>query len=206
MATPKHPFFLWLLEDRLRLFQSSSSAEIASTANTVTGRPAFPKGPFSYSIERDIDRYHQHQRQLEQKTHNQHKFTSNRVDTDVGDDIIIELGEDTLHPLVDATNARLASTCANFKHSVTSAHSAPHKQPATRSAKGPVTSVSGRQSAPPADGDTSNGVSAAHSGGAIADFMSTKIAVCDDMRHRRYFKPSSDTVMVHMWTHVYLGE
>jgi hypothetical protein len=207
MATPKHPFFLWLLEDRLSLFDSSSAGQ-GNLANSAPAgsRASFPKGPFSYSIERDIDRYYEHQRQLEQKTHDKHKFTANRADTDVGDDIIIELSEDTLHPLVDATNARLATTCANFKHSpVPAALPEPQQQqPTAWSAGGPVTGV-GRHQSTGAGSDGEIVASSGLNGGAHPSFMRTKAAVCENMRRRRYFQPNSRTVMVHMWTHVYLG-
>jgi len=39
-------------------------------------------------------------------------------------------------------------------------------------------------------------------------FFSTATArkhVCKDMEASRYFKPTKHTLMVHMWTHVYLG-
>lgn len=43
MATPRHPFFKWFLDDRLKKFLKDPS------------RPS--KGPFSYSIESEIDEY-----------------------------------------------------------------------------------------------------------------------------------------------------
>lgn len=42
MASPKHPFLKWLLDDRMKHFQSHG----------------VEKGPFSYSIDKDIDRYY----------------------------------------------------------------------------------------------------------------------------------------------------
>jgi hypothetical protein len=89
MATPKHPFFYWLLQDRLTVFNASvaskshsssssssssssrdgtdasaataatSTATATATATTIKREEGvlFPKGPFSYSIEIDIDRW-----------------------------------------------------------------------------------------------------------------------------------------------------
>merc|ERR1711871_1058133 len=41
LATPKHPFLKWLLDDRVEKYKKNQGE----------------KGPFSYSIEKDIDRY-----------------------------------------------------------------------------------------------------------------------------------------------------
>ena len=151
LATPRHPFLHWLLEDRLQLFLRSRRAgapDSNNSSNNISANASeaavFPKGPFSYSIERDIDRYR-----------------SSVPAAGAGDEAIIELAEDVLHPLIDATNSRLASECANHRS---------------------------------AAGESMDPLSAARE------------QVCRAIQQRVYFAPSSNTVLVHMWTHVYLGE
>lgn len=124
LSTPKHPFFLWLLNDRWDTFTRSSafpppSLSSNSTSTQVEGekvdvavgahveKPAFPKGPFSYSIEKDIDRYLQYKKDR--------SGNANKDKNQVVDDVIIELHEDLMHPLVDSTNSRLQSSCVDFK-------------------------------------------------------------------------------------------
>lgn len=206
MVTPKHPFLLWLLEDRYQLYQQSiapSSSGLNNThaiANTSLkhSKVSFPKGPFSYSIEKDIDRYYAHKAAIRSGDSGD---SSLNPDTDV----IIELGEDILHPLLDATNARLFSACAG--------HSDTHNAPARIAGSGPVvnfphprvmesniSTIEVRTSA-----DNALPVQL-KDGSKLLTLADMKTKVCRDVHKRRYFQPSRDTVMVHMWTHVYLGE
>lgn len=191
MATPRHPFFLWLLEDKLRLFNESTAAA-----------DVFPKGPFSYSIEKDIDRYLEQKRAADdsqkvvatgrkkrkaphsspeqqpidavttqqtttappqgrrrvralrgRKTSPLSRMnSSSRRQSAIVEDVIIELQEDVIHPLVDATNPRLYSACA-------------------ATVPGP-------------------------------DLMRSTCRIVDQ---RLFFRSSNETVLVHMWTHVFLG-
>lgn len=197
MVTPKHPFLLWLLEDRYQLYQqsilsaSSSPDSTQLSATSSHARVTFPKGPFSYSIEKDIDRYYAHKAAMRSSD------SAHKTDTDV----IIELGEDILHPLVDATNARLFSACA--RHSDIPVHTAPTKI----AGSGPVGQLPRGFAA---NTNISTGdvlpVQINIGGSKPLTFAEMKRKVCRDVQKRRYFQPSRDTVMVHMWTHVYLGE
>mgnify|MGYP007100808733 CR=1 FL=1 len=146
LSTPKHPFFLWLLNDRWEAFTKSNAYPLPTTTDssetvghrnsnsnsnstisvhssvrralntnhtTTHGhkhvhvedhRPPFAKGPFSYSIEKEIDRYLQYKKD---------RHTS--ATDGSGDDAILELHEDLLHSLVDSTNSRLHSNCKAFE-------------------------------------------------------------------------------------------
>lgn len=121
MSTPKHPFFLWLLNDRWEEFTQSSAFQPPSLTTNASSTPAatsvhankptFRKGPFSYSIEKDIDRY------LLFKNNRPNSASTDSLSGSGGveNDVIIELHEDLLHPLVDSTNPRLQSVCAEYK-------------------------------------------------------------------------------------------
>jgi hypothetical protein len=135
--------------------------------------------------------------------------------------VIVELQESVTHPLLDSTNSRLYAECAAFtaqKHlssagnnlrtagssgSGTAAAAAGSgggngsSFPATLSSL--LTSVSGVSSSISANTSSSSSVS------AEAQFLAAKSAVCDALHKKRYFQPDSETVLVHMWTHVYLG-
>ena len=122
MATPKHPFFKWFLDQRLAVFLKD---------------PTHPtKGPFSYSIEVDIDAYH---------------AALGEAEKGQGQGKIIELREDILHSLVDSSNSRLKKVCST------------------------------KPLAPMVE-------------------ESCKVVNAD-----KYFRPTDDTIAVHMWTHTYLG-
>ena len=194
MATPRHPFFLWLLEDKLKLFNDSTAAAPAGV---------FPKGPFSYSIEKDIDRYLEQKRAADdsqkvvasgrKKRKASHgspeqqpidalatapqqgrrrrvrakkasrlsrinSSNSSRRQSVMVEDVIIELQEDVMHPLVDATNPRLYSTCA-----------------------------------------------ATVPGTVLLEEDDMRRSTCRIVDQRLFFRPSNETVLVHMWTHVFLG-
>ena len=81
MATPKHPFFKFILDNRLADFHRNGNTSV--------------KGPFSYHIHKDIDAF--------QKT-NSKLATDERA-------VIVELTEDVLHPLVDSSNHKLYDKC-----------------------------------------------------------------------------------------------
>ena len=97
MCTEKHPFLKWFLDDRMQSFERGEAG----------------KGPFSYSIEKDIDRY----RSSIIKELSSNSSLSNLIDEDfflnAGD--IYELQEGVLHSLVDSSNSKLWKSCANSK-------------------------------------------------------------------------------------------
>ena len=126
MATPKHPFFKWFLDDRNAVYQQQNS-----TASTYT------KGPFSYAIENDIDKY--------KMITNTYKSKSN------SSVVIYEFKEEVLHSLVDATNSRLKTSCSN------------------------------------------------------PDTAGRYPKSCEFVNEDLFFRPSDNTVAVHMWSHVHLG-
>lgn len=181
MATPKHPFFKWFLDDRKSKFDND---------------PSHPtKGPFSYSIEKEIDEYKAfkvRERQLKMEAaaaafdatnlkvgntrlrnnrtggirsnssrrsrgrargrkNNLLDFEDHEEEVDTTEGVIIELQEDILHALVDSSNSRLGKTCS--------------------------------MSPPPA---------IARDG-------------CTFVKKGDYFRPTGATVAVHMWTHTFLG-
>jgi hypothetical protein len=199
MATPKHPFLLWLLEDRLQQFE-------AHTKNPTGVH--FGKGPFSYSIEKDIDRYREYQRQtLQQAQQSSQQTNSNTAEAPTGThsssastmqiettraaaDVILELPEDVLHPLIDATNARLFEYCRNF--------------PKVKLTLPQLRSTDVKPSADAVDAPLALSGSEQQQASGVTDAV--RAEVCGDVMAGKYFKPSERTVMVHMWTHVYLGK
>jgi hypothetical protein len=199
MATPKHPFLLWLLEDRLQQFE-------AHTKNPTNVH--FGKGPFSYAIEKDIDRYREYQRQtLQQEQQSSQQMKSNTAEAPTGTHsssastirtettwadayVIVELPEDVLHPLIDATMARWFEYCRNF--------------PKVKLTLPQLRSTDVQPSADAVDAPLALSGSEQQQATGITDAV--RAAVCDDVMAGKYFKPSERTVMVHMWTHVYLGK
>ena len=88
--------------------------------HVVDTRPAFAKGPFSYSIEKDIDRYLQYKKDKNAGTGStlttiSTSGTGSTSNTVTDDDAILELHEDLMHSLIDSTNSRLHSTCTALK-------------------------------------------------------------------------------------------
>jgi hypothetical protein len=100
MASPKHPFLKWFLDDRMEKFNKGDRQ----------------KGPFSYSIENDIDRF----RALKIKEMSTQVDISELIDGNffatAGD--IFELPEGVLHPLIDSTNSRCSHNGENIFKSV----------------------------------------------------------------------------------------
>ena len=191
MATPRHPFFHWLLEDRQSVFHKNPHA--------------FPKGPFSYSIEKDIDRYYEFKQQKKeavgaagavvQKGIIETEGAADDADDD-DNDVIIELSEDVLHPLVDATNSRLFSQCINInsknvKNNSNNANSNTVQPPDVQQQQ------QQQQKQQQAVEELKQGE---------VSYSSAKESVCQNMMHKKYLQASKKTVMVHTWTHVYLGE
>ena len=158
MATPKHPFFLWFLENQLALFHDSQ------------GFP--PTGPFSYHIEGHIDNYYVFKSCFGTTSGRcaDRQFASNNMTKHIAefnDDLIIELEHSITHPLLDSTNTKLTTKCAQLK-------------------KSPFwSSSSGSQN--------------------ISILQELQIKSCKTIEKKIFFAPSDDTVLVHMWTHVYLG-
>lgn len=128
LATPKHPFFKWLLDDRLDRLRKDD--EILLKMNlpkrSVVGFDYFgdydlngtkfkmaTKGPFSYSIEKDIDRF----RSLEIRNGHGNHSLNDLLDTKyfMTSGGIYELPAGVLHPLVDTTNGKLYSGCTNLE-------------------------------------------------------------------------------------------
>ena len=154
MATAKHPFLKWFLEDRLRKYEAQVMDGIKTS-----------KGPFSYSIEKDIDSYNQHKisQELIPRSYEDARDKINQTiavdnlfekyEKKYRTDDIFELTEDIIHPLVDSSNSRLWSSCLKpFSNDIPFIHKA-----------------------------------------------------CKYVENKMFFRPSVNTVAVHMWSHVYLG-
>ena len=124
MCTPKHPFLKWLLDDRQDEYHKQ--LELRQLDPSVK----FTKGPFSYSIDKDIDRYHAYIRSLRsgQSTDTPKDSESNarklaekipahmrqeKSNKHLHVGHILELPESVLHPLIDQTNSRLYSVCGS---------------------------------------------------------------------------------------------
>lgn len=159
-------------------FYSLIYSHIFSRLTKFNENPSHPaKGPFSYSIEVDIDAYKKilvanvslDKRQLAgtNESTSISTYSGRRVGTNSTNGstqnsrgYIHELPEDVLHPLVDSTNPRLNSVC--------------------------VTKKSGK-------------------GGEAAAIPPWAEHSCQKVRAKKYFSPSKFTVAVHMWTHTFLG-
>ena len=101
MSTKKHPFFKWLLDDRKKVYEEQEKSK--------TKRDNALKGPFSASLERDIDRYRAFViKEMSKDTDLQELIDSDYFLT-AGE--IFELPEGVLHPLVDSTDKHLYLTC-----------------------------------------------------------------------------------------------
>jgi len=92
-CTPKHPFLKWLLDDRMQLFEKGEKS----------------KGPFSYSIESDIDRYRAQVMKQMSKNMTLNDLIDAKFFEHAGD--ILELPEAVVHPLVDSSNSKLWKAC-----------------------------------------------------------------------------------------------
>jgi hypothetical protein len=120
MGTPRHPFLGWLLDDRLTRFYDDLHHERSP-----------PKGPFSYSIEDDLDMWMKVVGQREPTTtvekgtiREMERLRSKYgVTTTFKKADIVVLPEDVLHSLVDSTNSRLNVVCHN-KEAITQLNSA----------------------------------------------------------------------------------
>ena len=202
MATPRHPFFKWFLDDRLRKFQRDPSHP--------------PKGPFSYSIEVDIDTYRKAATESKKLATAAAKKTKSSVDDGSGGGggggsgggnsgggkdtpaatasstgssggnsagaevrygLIYELPEDVLHALVDNTNPRLETVCSGKDKKAVS---------------GDIVK----------DKDKAKDKKAGTAPGGIPPWA---VASCAKVKKRQYFTPTDRTVAVHMWTHTFLG-
>ena len=190
MATPRHPFFHWLLEDRQSVFQKNPHA--------------FPKGPFSYSI------YEFNQQKKEavgaagavvQKGIIESEGSAAAADDDDDNDVIIELSEDVLHPLVDATNSRLFSQCININSKNVKNNS---NNANSNTVQPPDVQQQQQQQHQQQQQKQQQAVEELKQG--EVSYSSAKESVCQNMMHKKYLQASKKTVMVHMWTHVYLGE
>jgi hypothetical protein len=158
MTTPKHPFFLWFLEDRLALFHMD--------------RNSFPSGPFSYHIEGYIDSYYRFKSCFGSAIGMcaSDRLISNNLTKhipELKDDLIIELDESITHPLIDSTNSKLTVKCAELKKSKSWSSSLRSYNTST------------------------------------LEHLQKKS--CKTLENEKYFAPNHETVLVHMWTHVYLG-
>ena len=162
LSTPRHPFLKWLLDDRL----------INYNEDILNGRKT-SKGPFSYSIERHIDAYHEYSRLTKEKAvMNTNKdddktrmiqrmtlrekyahIISSEYDNyhDSSEMSIIELEEDVMHSLIDSTNHRLYEVCEK------------------------------------------------------SQIASMNTESCMRVNKKQFFRPSKNTVAVHMWMHTFLG-
>ena len=105
MSTKKHPFFKWLLDDRKKVYEEEKDKP-KTKANKLQKQQ---KGPFSATIEHDIDRYRAAViKEMAKDTDLEELIDSNFFLT-AGE--IFELPEGVLHPLIDSTNKKLYATC-----------------------------------------------------------------------------------------------
>lgn len=206
MATPRHPFFLWLLEDKLKLFNDSSSTAAAATGSV------FPKGPFSYSIEKDIDRY------LEQKRAAA-ADDSQKVGAVGRKKRISSHSSLEQQPPIDAVTTQQTPTAPQqgIRRRVTRAM---RGRKASRLSRISSSSSSRRQSVKVEDViielredvmhplvDATNprlysACAAANTAALLEDGLRRSCRIIDQ---GLFFRPSNETVLVHMWTHVFLG-
>jgi hypothetical protein len=167
LGTPKHPFFKWLLDDR----------------NTKFSNGAQVKGPFSYSVEKEIDEYIKQQRSQSAALYydSRHSQLSVAVsapllpeksatDGSAFHSVIIELSEDVLHPLVDGTNSKLWTVAPSSPCNILNEFSRLQQR---------------------------------------VDFGAELYRqweqACKRLQNLQYLLPSEHTVGVHMWSHVYLS-
>jgi len=182
MATPKHPFFKWFLDNRKSAFEKDPS------------HPA--KGPFSYSIEKEIDEYKvfkAEERRLKResmvaaleatnlksgnlKLRNVGNGTSplrgrgrsrGRGRKNASGDLLVG---DAAEESLDASEGVIVELREDILHALVDS---------SNSRLGKTCS----QSPPPAIAKDS----------------------CSFVNKGQYFRPSDSTVAVHMWTHTYLG-
>ena len=128
LATPKHPFFKWLLDDRME--QLHKDDEILTKLNLPKKSEIgidyyrdykynnthfrLGRGPFSYSIEKDIDRYRSYEIRNGHGNHSLDDLLDSEYFLTAGG--IYELPAGVMHPLVDTTNGRLSSGCGNLEN------------------------------------------------------------------------------------------
>jgi hypothetical protein len=93
MATPKHPFFKFFLDEKMEKFNQGVISE----------------GPFSQTIEKDIDRYRTQVIKSLALNTTLHDLIDRNFFVTAGD--IFELPESILHPLVDSTKPALYTEC-----------------------------------------------------------------------------------------------
>ena len=86
-ATPKHPFFKYLLDDRMADFNKDPEHHA--------------KGPFGYHIEEDIDKFR--------------SSLSSTSFNDGRKIFVVELRDDVLHSLADGTHSKLPIVCYSNK-------------------------------------------------------------------------------------------
>jgi hypothetical protein len=241
MATPKHPFLLYLLEDRLKAFTASTAGTSTASRNTtgtastagasVSAPPAKPaKGPFSYSIEKDLDAYH--------------AVLQERWGWG-GRSVVVELSPDVLHPLADASNLRYKAACVGVpgmtpqlkariqqleveaeggetgaEASVDTGEEAGAGAGVVETSAGTGTGVDAvaktgtetgngtatrrRQTETQTQGAQTQGAQGAQGAQGLS-LWEERIHACDNVKRGRFLSPSSRTAMVHMWTHVYLA-
>lgn len=175
LASPRHPFLRWLLDSR--------SAAFAADSNYAH------KGPFSYNIDKALDEYyHLAQADLVQElgtslatisVNNDEEQASKRVLSSKSSTkqsnlekpskkkaYILEMEAEILHPLIDATNSRIAEGCRLLLASSPSSLSLEGKDPMDRILR----------------------------------------KRCSAFERGRYLSPVAETVLVHMWTHTFLGK
>jgi len=213
MATVRHPFFKWFLEDRLRKFE---------------GDPSHPtKGPFSYSIEKEIDEY---KASLTTKGVNE----LNTINSDLSK---IDQGS-----AVRLSKSNSSKQSLNVKHSVPAGGvSVRRKEGNNQNKDKEVNRTTSRlliESSTPSIPNvgyihelredmlhslvdsTNSRLDVVCSGNGDKDGKPKghgdkkpsahgiplwAVKSCEKVKKREYFSPSEYTVAVHMWTHTFLG-
>lgn len=128
LATPKHPFFKWILDDRMKALEKDDELLVKlglrkrvdvgfrkQGNENIYNNTRFSiksAGPFSYSIEKDVDRYRAYVIKNGYSNHSLNDLLDTQYFMTAGG--IYELPSGVLHPLVDTTNGKLYSGCQNI--------------------------------------------------------------------------------------------
>jgi hypothetical protein len=223
MATAKHPFLKWLLEDRNAHFKNEKAAFIAeygisnyngsgtsiSTAPTqlrggVSLAGHFTKGPFSYSIEKDIDRYYDHLASfpyspvtqafrdstlpVTSSSKNRHRHRRQLKQT------IIESNSDLLSNSTKSISNRQLKPRIRYRKEEEAVYTGPPV--------GHILELPERVLHPLVDRTNSKlDICSDRASDASTRWRSS----CNQVTRKQFFHPARETVAVHMWTHVYLG-
>lgn len=187
LTTPKHPFLKWLLDDR----QQQYDERVQSNSTLL-------KGPFSYSIEKDIDRYYNYLSTVSTNNKNQLQINRKRMVLDSHD-----------HSILNMINSHRSKVKKRHTSGTTAAASFfPTKPPVP---VGYIFELPESVLHSLVDQTNSRLSSACNDIQRTNKEVSSVVtpqpanSSCSRVRRGDYFRPRSDTIAVHMWSHVYLG-